>query len=234
MLILAIDSTAIAGSVAILRDGLPIASAHIKNGNTHSETLLPMVESALRFAKLTVDDIDLFAVNVGPGSFTGVRIGVATVKGLMFGKNKPCIAVSTLESLAYNLIPQSEDTVLCPVMNARRGQVYNALFRCKDGELVRLTPDRAIAVCDLEAELAALNLPFMLSGDGIEEMHKGLKSLTPVPTAPLLADQNAVSVASLAHKRFLAGESMSENDLNPIYLRMPQAERERLERLARS
>ena len=127
MLIIALDSTAVVASVALCRDDTPIAIFHVKNGNTHSETLLPMVESVLKCAGYTVDDVDLFACSVGPGSFTGVRIGVSTVKGLAFGKNKPCVAVSTLEALAENLVPQSG--ILCPVMNARRGQVYNALFR---------------------------------------------------------------------------------------------------------
>lgn len=131
MLILAMDSTAVAASVALLTDGAPLAAFHLDNGNTHSETLLPMVESVLRCTGKTVDDIDLFAVSAGPGSFTGVRIGVATVKGLAFGKGKPCVGVSTLEALAENLVPTGG--LLCPVMNARRGQVYNALFRVETG-----------------------------------------------------------------------------------------------------
>lgn len=234
MLILAIDSTAVSGSVAICRDATPIAAFHIKNGNTHSETLLPMVEAALNATSLTVDDIDLFAVNKGPGSFTGVRIGVSTVKGLAFGKNKPCIGISTLESLAENLLPCPDGTLLVPVMNARRAQVYNALFRVENGEAVRLTPDRAIAVTELEAELAEPALPFLLVGDGIDEACKGFKTLTPMPCSPLLSDQNAVSVAKCAYRRYMAGERESDAELAPLYLRLPQAERERLERLSRS
>ena len=152
MKILAIDSTAIVASVAICDDERLAALYTVNNGNTHSETLLPMVESALSQSKLTVDDIGLFAVSAGPGSFTGVRIGVSTVKGLAFGSDIHCIGVSTIEALAYNL--KGSDGILCPVMNARRNQVYNALFKFEGERLVRLCPDRAIAVKDLGAELA--------------------------------------------------------------------------------
>ena len=147
MKILAIDSTAIVASVAICDDEKLAALYTVNNGNTHSETLLPMVESALAQSKLTVDDIGLFAVSAGPGSFTGVRIGAATIKGLAFGRDIPCVGVSTLEALAYNL--KGSSGIICPVMNARRNQVYNALFRFEGEKLVRLCPDRAIAVKDL-------------------------------------------------------------------------------------
>ena len=230
MLILALDSTAVSASVAVCRDDTPIAAFHLKNGNTHSETLLPMVRDALAVAALSLDDIDPFAVSAGPGSFTGVRIGVATVKGLAFGKNKPVVGVSTLASLAENLVPQTEGTILSPVMNARRGQVYNALFRAENGEIVRVTPDRALSVAELENELAAIGAPFCLAGDGIEEVRKGFSRLAPLPVSPLLFDQNAVSVAKVAKKCFAAGDYTTPEALKPFYLRMPQAERERLEK----
>ena len=234
MLILALDSTAVSASVAVCRDDTPIAVFHLKNGNTHSETLLPMVRDALSCACVTVDDVDLFAVNAGPGSFTGVRIGVATVKGLAFGKNKPVVGVSTLESLAQNLVPQKDGVILAPVMNARRGQVYNALFRAENGAAARLTPDRALAASDLETELEKIGAPFLLSGDGVKETEKAFTRLVPLPVSPLLSDQNAVSVAKVAAKRFAAGEYTSPEALKPFYLRLPQAERERLEREKKS
>lgn len=229
MLILALDSTAVTASVALCRDETPIASFHVKNGNTHSETLLPMVEAVLKTAGLGVDDVDLFACSVGPGSFTGVRIGVATIKGLAFGKNKPCIGVSTLEALALNAIPF--DGIISPVMNARRGQVYNALFRYENGVLVRLCPDRALSALELEAELAKKGEPFALVGDGVEEMARVAVKTAPERISALLTDQNAVSVARCAYRAFLDGQLGTDAELKPVYLRLPQAERERLARL---
>lgn len=229
MLILAMDSTATATSVALLSDGAPLAAFHLNNGNTHSETLLPMVESVLRGTGKTVDDVDLFAVSAGPGSFTGVRIGAATVKGLAFGKGKPCAGVSTLEALAENLVPATG--LLCPVMNARRGQVYNALFRFENGTLTRLCPDRAISTEELEAELLAKNEPVTLCGDGAELVKNSFTRLA-VNLPPLtLIGQNAVSVAICAARMAARGETCTDEELKPVYLRMPQAERERLQKL---
>lgn len=229
MLILALDSTAVVASVALCRDNTPLAAFTVKNGNTHSGTLLPMVESVLKSTGVTVNDIDLFACSVGPGSFTGVRIGVATVKGLAFGKNKPCAAVSTLEALAENLVPASG--ILCPVMNARRGQVYNALFRFENGKLNRLCSDRAISVADLEAELLSMGNPITLSGDGIAEFSRLATRINPADVSEHLTDQNAVSVAKCAYKAYLGGRLCTDAELAPVYLRLPQAERERLEKL---
>ena len=229
MLILALDSTAIVASVALCENDRPIASFTVKNGNTHSETLLPMVESVLRCAKVDIDDIDLFACSTGPGSFTGVRIGAATLKGLAFGRGKPCLGVSTLEALAQNLVPF--DGLICPVMNARRGQVYNALFSCEGGELKRLCEDRALSVSDLEAELADRALPFALCGDGSDEFCRLAPKTASTAISPLLADQCAVSVAKVAYRALLAGENGTDADLKPVYLRLPQAERERLAKI---
>lgn len=229
MLILALDSTAVVASVALCRDETPIASFHIKNGNTHSETLLPMVETVLKTAGFTVDDVDLFACSVGPGSFTGVRIGVSTIKGLAFGKNKPCIGVSTLEALALNAVPF--DGIISPVMNARRGQVYNALFRYENESLVRLCPDRALSALELEAEMEKKGEPYALVGDGIEEMTRVASKNVPERISPLLTDQNAISVAKCAYRAFLSGQNGTDAELKPVYLRLPQAERERLAKL---
>lgn len=229
MLILALDSTAIVASVALCRDERVIASFTVKNGNTHSETLLPMVEAVLKSAGITVADIDLFACSVGPGSFTGVRIGTATIKGLAFGQNKNCLGVSTLESLAENLVPFNG--IICPVMNARRGQVYNALFRCEGGALVRLCEDRALSVTELAAELAEQGVPFALCGDGVAEFERLAPNSAPVSVPRALEDQSAVSVAKVALRRANAGESGTDAELVPVYLRLPQAERERLAKL---
>ena len=234
MKILAIDSTAIVASVAIC-DGEKLAALYtVNNGNTHSETLLPMVESALAQSKLTVDDIGLFAVSAGPGSFTGVRIGVSTIKGLAFGRDIPCVGVSTLEALAYNL--KGSKGIICPVMNARRNQVYNALFRFEGDKLVRLCPDRAIAVKELAAELSEnedyKNEIIYLSGDGVDITAPAIPAERLGFTHPVMECQNAYSVAMCALESYRAGEGIvSDAELAPTYLRPSQAERERAEKL---
>lgn len=229
MLILALDSTAVAASVALCDGEKMLANYTINLGNTHSDTLLPMVEAVLKAAKITASDIDLFAASVGPGSFTGVRIGTATVKGLAFGKDKPCIGVSTLEALAYNLI--GFDGIACPVMNARRSQVYTALFEIGSNKApVRLTPDRAISIAELEAELLTQIRPVYLSGDGYDITREVFSRFTAPETPAILIPQNAYSVAMCALKQYNEGERTTDIELSPVYLRLSQAERERAEK----
>ena len=231
MKILALDSTAVVGTVALCEDQKLIAHYTLNTGNTHSQTLLPMIESALRSAEWEIDDLDLFAVSNGPGSFTGVRIGVATIKGLAFGKDIPCAGVSTLEALAYNL--RYYTGILCPVMNARRAQVYNALFSCENGVLTRLCPDRAIAIADLDAELAAMQQPVYLVGDGYDITAEGFAQtqITPVPEE--LRVQSGYSVAMCGLAAYQRGEATNDTELAVVYLRPSQAERERNEKLAK-
>lgn len=225
MIVLAVESSAVAASVALQKDDRLLAEMTLNRGNTHSENLLPMVEALLTRLDLTIDDVDLFAVSVGPGSFTGVRIGVATIKGLAFGKNKPCVGVSTLEALAENLAFLS-DGLICPVMNARRNQVYTALFRGK----VRLTPDMAISAEELEKRLAAYAEPVLFVGDGYDLV----TSQTKHPYLPLperLRLQSAASVASVALQKAKEGALLTDAQLSPVYLRPSQAERTRAENL---
>ena len=229
MIILALDSTAQTGAVALCRDEKLVASFTLNTGNTHSETLLPSVEAVLKLGDVSVDDVDLFAISKGPGSFTGVRIGAATVKGMAFGKDKPCIGVSTLEALAYNL--RGFSGIACPVMNARRSQVYNALFRVENGKIERLCPDRAIALADLAEELAAYgDTPVYLSGDGYEMTREALTNCNLGVTPEELIYQSGYSVAMCGLAAYEAGERTTDAELVPTYLRLPQAERERLER----
>ena len=229
MIILALDSTAQTGAVALCRDEKLIASFTLNTGNTHSETLLPSVEAVLKLGDMTVDDVDLFAISKGPGSFTGVRIGAATVKGMAFGKDKPCIGVSTLEALAYNL--RAFSGIACPVMNARRSQVYNALFRVENGKIERLCPDRAIALTELAEELAAYgDTPIYLSGDGHDMTREALTSCNLGNTPEEMIYQSGYSVAMCALAAYEAGERTTDAELVPTYLRLPQAERERLEK----
>ena len=227
MKILALDSSALVASVALCEDETLLGEITLNNGNTHSETLLPMIEFLLSNASLTVNDIDLFAVSNGPGSFTGVRIGVATVKGLAFGTEIPCIGVSTLEALAHRLA--SEDGLICPVMNARRKQVYTALFRAENGTLTRLMPDSAIAITELDERLSAYSSPVRLVGDGYE-ITEPLLTHPIRPVAPYFRSQNAYSVAQIARLKYLPEAVASDTALSPVYLRLSQAERERAER----
>ena len=233
MKILAFDGTAKAATVAVLNDDRILGHYTIDNGLTQSELLLPMAESLLKSLKLSYSDIDLFATSVGPGSFTGVRIGVSLVKGLAFGKDIPCVGVSTLEALAENLMPLKG--ILVPCMDARRGQVYTATFVSNGKELRRITEDRAIPLSLLADELKEIKRKnIYLSGDGYEISKKTLlaEGVKLSPTPELLILESAASVARVAKRLYEAGGDFSDRTLSPIYLRMPQAERERLEREA--
>ena len=234
MLILALDSTATSGSVALCEDETLLTEFTVNTGNTHSETLLPMVEAALAVTGRTVDDVDLFACTAGPGSFTGVRIGAATVKGLAFGREKPCVGVSTLASLALNASMQ--EGVICPAMNARREQVYNALFS-SDGQTVsRLCADRALAISALGEELATLHpeFPVYLVGDGAHLVYDALagalgERLRILPER--LLHQSGYNTAQAALTMYREGNYTTDAELAPVYLRPSQAERMRMEKL---
>ena len=227
MKILALDSTAIVASVALCEDERLLGEYTIANGNTHSETLLPMVESLLGHFSLSTSEIDLFAASSGPGSFTGVRIGAATVKGLAFATEKPCLGISTLEALAYNLIGM--DGLVCPVMNARRQQVYTALFRIKDGRMERLMPDSAMAITALDEALKAYDEPIYLCGDGYD-VTAAILTHPILPTPERLRLQSAYSVAQIARLSYESGVRTTDTEMVATYLRLSQAERERLER----
>ena len=228
MLILAFESSAKAASVALLRDGRLLSQSIQVSGLTHSRTLLPMAEDMLKNAELALRDVDLIAVAHGPGSFTGVRIGVSTVKGLAWAAEKPCVGVSTLEAMAWHGL--AAGGVICPVMDARRRQVYNALFEIRDGRPQRLCEDRPIALEELAAELRALPSPVFLVGDGAALTAEHLRAQgLPFRMAPDdLVWQDAWGVAMAAQdKPPISGEA-----LLPVYLRLSHAERERQARLA--
>ncbi len=229
MLILAFESTAKAASCALLRDGKLLSQYTQCSGLTHSRTLLPMGEDMLKNAELTLDAVDLIAVAHGPGSFTGVRIGVSMVKGLAWAADKPCVGVSTLEAMAWHGL--AAGGLVCPVMDARRSQVYNALFRIEDGRPKRLTEDRPIALAELAEELREYEAPAFLVGDGAELSFRALTELgVPCVLAPEnLRMQSAWGVAMAA----LDKKPGTADELLPVYLRLSQAERERQERLMR-
>ncbi len=227
MKILALDSTAATSTAALCENEKLIAEFSVNGGNTHSETLLPMIAGLLENSGYTVGDVDVFAAAAGPGSFTGVRIGAATLKGLAFNSGKPCIGVSTLQALAYNL-NGINDGIICPVMNARRNQVYNALF---DSNGNRLCDDRALSIEELCAELADKNVTVWLCGDGTDITYNGFAGRVNAKKAPeRLIYQSAFSVAQIALKEYNNGVRTTDIELSPTYLRLSQAERERLAR----
>ena len=230
MKIFACDSTAKTASVALCEDKILLAEFTQNGGNTHSETLLPMTEVLLNSMKTDIDEIDVFAVSEGPGSFTGVRIGAATVKGFAHRKNKPCIGISTLEALATNLA-FGEDKIIVPVMDARRGQFYTAKFEFKNGALERMEDDSAKAFEELRAEIEALGRRVYLCGDGYAPARKLLGDELSFETPEKLRYQSAYSVAQIAYEKYLAGDRTSAEELRPTYLRLPQAERDRLEKM---
>ncbi len=223
-MILGIDSSAISAGCALMDDsGRIIAEQFLNTRHTHSQTLLPMVESMMKCAGVSVADLDLAAVTVGPGSFTGLRIGVSTVKGLCFGAGKRCVPVSSLEAAAYNF-PGIDGTIVC-CMDARCGQVYNALFKSEGGIITRLCGDRAIRLEELAADLNAASGRIILAGDGAElvaEFTEQRYELAPYP----LRYQRGSGVCLAAQGK----ESVDPAALMPSYLRLPQAERERLAR----
>ena len=231
MKILSIDTTANTASVAILEDTTLLALQTANAKNTHSEVLLPMIKACLDSLKLTATDMDAFACSVGPGSFTGVRIGTATIKGLAFGTDKPCVSVSSLEALAENM--NGFNGIICPAMNARRGQVYSAIFRMENGVCTRLTEDDCVMADWMAEQLSVYDEPVYFVGDGAELMKKATAENKNVRSTPeLLLYQNGYSVGACAYRKLVAGDTGTDRDLAPVYLRKPQAEREREERLA--
>lgn len=230
MRILALETAAKAVSAAMTEDGKVLASAYQDTGLTHSRTLMPLVELLFRNTGLTAGDLDAVAVSAGPGSFTGVRIGVSAAKGLAWAADKPCAAVSTLAALARN-VSFLDGLVVC-AMDARRQQVYNAVFEARDGCLTRRTEDRAIALAELAEELRGDPRPKTVLGDGGRMCYDFLTAAgIACRLAPAhLVKENAVSVALEAEDIARAGGLVTAQELAPVYLRPPQAERLRREK----
>lgn len=231
MNILALESSATACSAALCRDGALVAQSFQNSGLTHSRTLLPMVHDLLRNCGERLEDVDLVAVAAGPGSFTGLRIGVATAKGLAWPGDKDCAPCSTLESMAWPLAHIAGKVIVC-AMDARRNQVYNALFRASGEGLERLAPDRAVSLEELAGELARYPEEKIVVGDGALLCYNSLNGRVPgLALAPVhLRLQSAWGVARAAEALAARGELVKGGDLTPAYHRLSQAERERLER----
>lgn len=216
-MLLSLDSSAVTASVALTDGDRVIKSEFVNSGLTHSETLLPMVKRVMGNNEFS--SLDAVAITAGPGSFTGVRIGVATVKGIAFAGNIPCYGVSTLEAIAYNFV--DENCIVCAVMDARRLQFYNAIFKVENGTVSRLTPDRAISIDDLREELKQYD-SVIIAGDGATLCSQNIA----LDNCKIAADdkiyQNALSVAKCVKNK----KPIAPSALMPVYLRQSQAERE--------
>lgn len=224
MKILALETSAKAVSAAVAEDGKILCCGYQDTGLTHSRTLMPIVEGILKNTELTVSQMDAIAVAAGPGSFTGIRIGVAAAKGLAFAADKPAIGVSTLAAMARN-VAHVDGLIVC-AMDARRQQIYNALFSARDGLLTRLTPDRAVSLEEVAAQVAAMDeTRITLVGDGAALCRQSFAQAgIPCRMAPPhLVMQNASSVALEALELAGKGQLQSAQSLQPVYLRPPHA-----------
>ena len=225
MKILALETSAKSVSAAVVENGKVLCSGYQDIGLTHSRTLMPIVEGILKNTDLTIHDCDVIAVAAGPGSFTGIRIGVAAAKGLAFGADKPAVGVSTLAAMARN-VAHVDGLVIC-AMDARRQQIYNAVFEAKDGQLTRLCADRAISLADLTEEVKNNPLPKIIVGDGAHLCYNYLseQGVSCRLAPPQLIMQNAISVALEAEALAQRGETVSAQELQPVYLRPAQAQK---------
>ena len=230
MLLLAFETSAKAASVALMEGGKLLGESYQNTGLTHSQTLMVMAQDLLKSCGKTPQQVEAVAVAAGPGSFTGIRIGVAAAKGFAWGKELPCYGVSTLEAMALNL--GVYDGYVLPVMDARRNQVYNALFRAEGGQLTRLCEDRAISLQELGEEIKTLEKNVFLVGDGALLCYNTLReTVTGLVLPPEhRLHQRAAGVALAAQAMADAGLPGNGAELTPNYLRLSQAERERLAR----
>lgn len=230
MRILALETSAKSVSLAVTENGTLLAQAYQDRGLTHSVTLMPLLDGMLKTAGLTLDDMDIIAVAQGPGSFTGIRIGVSAAKGLAWAKALPCCGVSTLEAMAYGVT--DFEGIVVGAMDARRQQVYNALFRTENGHVTRLCADRAVAMELVAEELAAIPEPKLIVGDGAALLYDFLQKagIGCRLSSPLHRQQSAAGVALAAEHLAAQGLTCSAQELQPVYLRLSQAERERLAR----
>lgn len=221
MNILAIDTSALTATAAVLCGETIVGEMSFTTSLTHSQTIMPMIDSLLSRASLTIADIDLFACSTGPGSFTGLRIGIGTIKGLAYGLGKKVCAVSTLEALAHNVA--FSDCIIAPIMDARRGQVYNALYKWENGELVCVKEPRALSVEELCAEI---DTDAVFTGDGVKVHREKIRALMG-ERARFAPPQHCLQRASSVAVAALNKEGIDPASLTAVYLRKPQAERER-------
>lgn len=228
MNILAVDTSALTATVAVMKNGVTVFENNITNALTHSETLMPMIDHALSSVKLNVNDIDLFAVSCGPGSFTGIRIGVSAIKALAYATGKSVFGMNTLEALAYN-VATLENVNICPIMDARRSQVYNAIYKFENGKACTIVEPRALSIEELCAEISEKTI---FVGDGVNVYKSKIEELCGEKAVFAPAHMVLQKASSVAYAASIANENeyLSPEALEVIYLRKSQAEREREER----
>lgn len=232
MKLLAIDSSGLAATVALLDEDILVGEYTIHNKKTHSQTLLPMIDAMLGMAEISIDEVEGIAVAEGPGSFTGLRIGASTAKGLAQGIHVPIVAVPTLEGLAYNLT--GADALICPIMDARRNQAYYGIYDVRGAAPEALVPQAAAPVKEVAEQVNSIGRPVIFIGDGVPVFKEYLDSAVKVEFhygADSVRYQRASSVASLGRIYFEQGRAVPAAEFAPVYLRMSQAERERLENI---
>ncbi len=228
MKILGIDSSGLTASAAVINGDTVIAEFTVNNKKTHSQTLLPMIEKVVAMSEIPLEELDAVAVAAGPGSFTGLRIGSATAKGIGLALKKPIIPVPTLEGLAYRVAVS--DALICPMMDARRDQVYTGLYRRKKSGLEIVQAQEAVAISEITEQINEFAEPVLFLGDGIPVQEKYLEENLKVPYefAPMhLNRQGAAAVAALGSVYFAEGRAETAAEHKPVYLRKSQAERER-------
>lgn len=237
MRILALDSSGLTASTAVVEwegsEAVTVAEYTVNYKKTHSQTLLPMLDEIVRMTELELGELDGIAVAAGPGSFTGLRIGSATAKGLGLALGKPLIHIPTLEGLAYNL--WGTDRAICPILDARRGQVYTGIYEFRGGELAVLEDQTAVSIEELGEKLKSLGRPVIFLGDGVpvhrQALQERIMAGCDIAFAPAnMNRQRAASVGSLAIQYYQKGKTETAAEHKPDYLRASQAERERAER----
>lgn len=222
MTILGIDSASVSCSVGVLK-GDREYEQFVNNGLTHSQTLLPLIDEVTKNAEICASDIDLIAITKGPGSFTGLRIGMATAKGIAAPFDIPCVCISTLEAIVATASNGFEG-ILCAVMDARCKQVYNAIFECKNGELIRLCEDRALSIADLEEDLKKYDKPITLCGDGFKVCDSIFSDFEYKIADEQFRFPHGKDICRLGEK--YKDKSLPAEKITPTYLRLPQASRE--------
>ncbi|MBQ1689521.1 MAG: tRNA (adenosine(37)-N6)-threonylcarbamoyltransferase complex dimerization subunit type 1 TsaB [Lachnospiraceae bacterium] len=231
MKILALDSSGLVATVAILEDETVLAEYTLNYKMTHSQTLLPMLDEIVKRTGFVMEDLDAIAVAAGPGSFTGLRIGCATAKGLGLALDKPIIPIPTVDGLAYNLAGTS--SLVCPLMDARRNQVYTGLYAFQGEQMEVCIPQKAVAIEEIIADVNASGREVIFLGDGVPVQKDILQREVKVPfrfAPPHLSRQRAAALGTLAIQYYKAGNMQHARDHKPDYLRLSQAERERLEK----
>ncbi|NLA84600.1 MAG: tRNA (adenosine(37)-N6)-threonylcarbamoyltransferase complex dimerization subunit type 1 TsaB [Clostridiales bacterium] len=232
MKVLAIDSSSVIAGVAVMDDNQLLYEIYHHNKKNHSEILMSMVEKCLDSCALKLSEIDVYAVSEGPGSFTGLRIGISTVKGLAQATDKPVAAIPTLDAMAWNIVGTND--LICPIMDARRNQVYSCLYRIEGEEYIRLMPYIALSIDELIDRLIVYKQPVRFIGDGIRPYRSILEEFLgeyALFAPPYLAYQRASVIAFLGFEAARAGKTVDYNSLKPFYLRKSQAEQKRNQQL---